>query len=811
MKKLLLFALLLPIAAFAQTPNAPQSSPPQHRLTGTVMEKENNAPMPYCTVALFTADSTYVAGNITNESGQFALNNIKPGDYRLEASFIGYEKANVTVSIPTVSDIGAIALSPAANTIENVVVTARAVERTANGYRFNPTLSGVATGRSSMEILNFAPGVWVKGGAISINGRGGTRVVVNDRLLDITGEELAAYLQNINAEQIASIEVLPQAGPQYDASFSGGILKITLKRSVVSGLVGSVGFSFATQEIRQTTPYYVRPRISLDYRTGKLSLYGSFSYNWDKHYTTSEIYTKYLSDSKREMFKENYNTATPKYLNGRFGAVYEISDKHSLGLDLDIHHMNVTSETTAPGRTTVAGVTSNLRNSFDMLRLTNNRNLSFNYKWKTDDKGSGLMVFADWLYADRGRTEENYSEESSLGIISNVKDLRADISSISNTYSLRADYTQVLTDKIKLEGGLKMNRLNLTMESHNEERQNDVWSPATALDDKILYREGVLAGYVSASAKLGRWNLSAGLRAENTSLDPVSYTNPGEMQKQKYTDFFPSFNAMYAVNPEKGHSVSLSYNRTIRRPGLNNLNPYRTYSDNYTYSMGNPYLKAYYMNSLSLTGVLKNSYSLTLGVDYEDDVITHITKQDSENSEILVSMPLNIDKVIDYYAVLSIPIKFTDWWRMNTDLTAGYSLNKLSDYSLTGAAFRGRIVNIFSFPKNFGADLTYWFDTGNISGQERSEPKFDMLDLNVKKSFFDNKFTVNLFVENILDFPKWSSVWTTERPGVFKRVEKIHSSSLGRTYGVTLRWNFRAGKKVKVQKVVYGNTEERGR
>jgi outer membrane receptor protein involved in Fe transport len=320
-----------------------------------------------------------------------------------------------------------------------------------------------------------------------------------------------------------------------------------------------------------------------------------------------------------------------------------------------------------------------------------------------------------------------------------------------------------------------------------------------------------LAGYVNASADLGRWNLSAGLRAENTRLNPRSYTNPDEMQKQNYTDFFPSFNAMYTINPERGHSVSLSYSKTISRPGLENLNPYRTYSDNYAYSMGNPHLKAYYMNSLSLTGVLKNSYSLTFGLDYEDDVITHITMQDPENSEILVSMPLNIDKVIYYYAVLSIPIKFTDWWRMNTDLTGSYSINKLSDYSLTGANLRGRIANIFSFPKNFGADLTYWFRTGMVSGESRWEPKIDMLDLNVRKSFFDNKFTVNLFVENILDFPKWSSIWTTERQSVFKRVEKIHSSSFGRTYGVTLRWNFRAGKDVKVQKVVYGNTDERAR
>jgi outer membrane receptor protein involved in Fe transport len=40
-------------------------------------------------------------------------------------------------------------------------------------------------------------------------------------------------------------------------------------------------------------------------------------------------------------------------------------------------------------------------------------------------------------------------------------------------------------------------------------------------------------------------------------------------------------------------SITLSYKRTLQRPGLNELNPSVDYSDPYNTRFGNPYLQAY--------------------------------------------------------------------------------------------------------------------------------------------------------------------------------------------------------------------------
>ncbi len=58
--------------------------------------------------------------------------------------------------------------------------------------------SAMAIGKSSLEILDIAPGVFVdKDGAISINGKSDTKIMINDRMTRMTGEQLAAYLRNI--------------------------------------------------------------------------------------------------------------------------------------------------------------------------------------------------------------------------------------------------------------------------------------------------------------------------------------------------------------------------------------------------------------------------------------------------------------------------------------------------------------------------------------------------------------------------------------------------------------------------------------
>lgn len=161
--------------------------------------------------------------------------------------------------------------------LQEVVVTANLITREADRYVINLADTPLAIGRDGKEALMLAPGVWVSNrGEISVNGRTGTRVMVNERLLQETGEELLAYLQSLRAEDILKIEVIPYAGVEYDASMTSGIVKITLRKQRNDGMEGSVSLRYS-HSLDRSNIWSVAPATSIKFRHNKLSLYTDFT------------------------------------------------------------------------------------------------------------------------------------------------------------------------------------------------------------------------------------------------------------------------------------------------------------------------------------------------------------------------------------------------------------------------------------------------------------------------------------------------------------------------------------------------------
>ena len=63
----------------------------QQEIFGTVTD-ENDEPVPYANVILFLANDTtqFVYGAVTDYEGYYTLSGVKPGDYRLRISVMGY-------------------------------------------------------------------------------------------------------------------------------------------------------------------------------------------------------------------------------------------------------------------------------------------------------------------------------------------------------------------------------------------------------------------------------------------------------------------------------------------------------------------------------------------------------------------------------------------------------------------------------------------------------------------------------------------------------------------------------------------------
>ena len=238
--------LLISLIGFltaVQALNATAQDQPSFTVTAKVVNDQGD-PVDYATVQMRDQkDSTRFFGTITDENGKFELT-VPHGDYSLRITFLGYQEYNQDLTVSAKNDLGKLEMSTSTVDLKEVVVTANLITREADRYVINLADTPLAIGRDGKEALMLAPGVWVSNrGEISVNGRTGTRVMVNERLLQETGEDLLAYLQSLRAEDILKIEVIPYAGVEYDASMTSGIVKITLRKQRNDGMEGMAGLA----------------------------------------------------------------------------------------------------------------------------------------------------------------------------------------------------------------------------------------------------------------------------------------------------------------------------------------------------------------------------------------------------------------------------------------------------------------------------------------------------------------------------------------------------------------------------------------
>lgn len=212
------------------------------KVSGQLLNNKTE-PVEFANVILKSAEHFY--GGASDEHGRFEIQ-VTRGNYAVRISAIGYDAYEKEIAIENDMDIGEIRMTESALEIGEVVVKARRVVRKADRFVLYLANDPSTAGKTGNDILALSPGVFVRerDGVISINGKSGTRVIVNERLLHEQGADLIRYLQTLKAEDIVRVEVLPTSGAEYDANNSGGVIKITLKRQREDGMNGNAGLSY---------------------------------------------------------------------------------------------------------------------------------------------------------------------------------------------------------------------------------------------------------------------------------------------------------------------------------------------------------------------------------------------------------------------------------------------------------------------------------------------------------------------------------------------------------------------------------------
>ena len=731
-------------------------------IEGTVSNIVNGKVVEFATVILLkTADSSLVKGTSADVAGKFKFENIPAGHYVISANSMGFKKgySNSIELIPEqieVSLITQIQLNEDITALSEIVVQAQKpiIEQQIDRLIVNVESSILSTGNSALEVLEKAPGVMVdREGNIKLRGKSGTLIMIDGRPTYLSSADLANMLRNMTSDQIEKLEIITNPSSKFDAAGNAGIINIKLKQNKAWGTVGSVGVSY-----RQGIYARQIANINLSHRQGKYSMYGAYAFSNRNNINEYEITRNFKQVNTIPSVINQTSSVVSPYSShsARLGVDYFFNNKTSVGVmgfallaggeNLGINNTNSQSLSTGFS----LGRTFTNTNSTERF---NNYAINLNIRHKFDSLGRELAIDLDQIFYNKINNQEfitDFFDKNNLKIENPNSNLIGDLPSTLSIKSIKIDYVQPLFRLLKLEVGGKSS----FVETNNNMRFFRVEDAKKVLDDgrsnHFTYQENINAAYANLVLKLTKkLSLQTGLRMEQTIGEGRQLYPNDTIFPRNYLNFFPSIFFKHILS--KKSTIILSYSRRIDRPSYQELNPFKSFLDPYTYQQGNPYLQPQFTNSLELTHAYEGSLTTSLNYSNTNQVITQVIKQsDSEQITFQTVDNLAKQRIIGFSTILPLPIS--------------NRINLMNYVSLTHKQFSGEFLgqqldqNRFVFL--FNNTTTFSFSKGwsaEIGGFYQSKSFYGILDLlpiyafnaGFQKQMFDKRASLKVSIADL--------------------------------------------------------------
>ena len=580
MRKLLFMLLAIPcIAVQAQT------------IKGVVYAKQEKAPVEFSSVALLNLpDSAIITGTSTKASGAFEIENVKPGNYYVKATNLGYAPGGKSIKIASGSKIvilDTIFISVSSKQLGEVKITGERIKGTELVDRSVYAIPAEIAKSSvnGFEIIRKIPGVQVDfNNNITLNGKTNFLIQVDGKQRD------QQYLNRLNPSDIKSVEIINNPSGKYEGTIDG-IINIILKMEARVGVNGN--FSGMIRPSDKPSGY---GSGSLEYGFGKLSIYAS-GYSFFQRLENNVVnssnfkFNDSINDFKGvgnfKISASSINTGFDYYMNDKnnlsfnfsFKPTYNVSGPENSGFIYKPHEVQNSYFSSPSSYYTKSGET----------------NTSLYYKRtfaKPIKEFSAEFTFYTFSSNDTNRVKYYYYTPDQA-VITKKSESYDNNKNDRKYFSGKIDYVLPLGFSSRLEMGYQFyyQGINYDFKSSNI-FSNNVYK----------YAEMRNSAYSGLIWNLGKFGFQTSLRGEYSNI------KINESKNSEYLTLLPAANIQYKISGKQ--NVKLTYNRRINRPGVYDLNPFVRFNTDLGYTQGNPDLKPEYRNRFQLT------YTLTLGSNY---------------------------------------------------------------------------------------------------------------------------------------------------------------------------------------------------
>ena len=713
----------------------------QNSIQGTIVDTNKEA-LPYANIILYkTGNENIPKGTTSDDNGRFKLVNIENGNYKIVISMLGFETQTVKEFKLNGDKTLNIILKEESQTLDEVVVRATRPVIKQTAEKLIVDLEKTEMLNSNLQdIMRKVPGVLVTNNGITIAGKGGVRILINGKTTEYMDVE--TLLRDFPADNISKIEVVEQPGAEYDASGSGAIINIILKKNVKLGTHGSV-----TGWIGEDNGFEYGTRASIASYKNKLNWQTSIGHSkptWrDDLFLVRTVGTETYD-------QKSISPYNPNNFNVSGNIDYYINDNNSIGVGGRWNKRKSERITTSKTIISDTNSTSTLfsENSFDRDRINFNINPYYEYSSDTEK----LLIDFNYINYKNDNTNTLSDIAGSTLPFSDRKYIQDGKYTIK-TY--RADYSKSFSENFKLSAGTKYANVNTDSDLQSFlENNNNGFDLDQTSSSQFLVDESIFAIYSKINATSGKWSFSGGLRYEDSKTDGTSIflkngTMIKEVKKRPIKKIFPSASISRKLTDNIGASVSYSYR--IRRPSYNSLNSFQEFLDPFSAEEGNPNLKPAFTNNYQFNLTYQGQPFFTIGYSTTNDVIFDLIKQDNTTAQIR-QQAVNVKNFTNWNFRLFGPLSFIK----GVEGYTGFIVNKNTYNSVTHGVDLSKwslfwfIQASYKLPWEMNFEMSGNYGTGALEGQIDVD-WLAGLDFSIAKKFLDDKLKVNLGFNKMLN------------------------------------------------------------
>ncbi|TXG35665.1 TonB-dependent receptor domain-containing protein [Seonamhaeicola maritimus] len=766
---------------------------------GVVLDANLKQPLPYVNIVIKNNQNEILTGGITLDDGSFKINKVAEGDIVVNIQYIGYKtySKNITVGKGNYRvNLGNILLEEENESLEAVTVVAEVstiqqkIDRKIVNVGKDLANMGTAT-----DIMTAVPSVNVDAqtGDISLRGNQNVRVMIDGKLSNIPTAQL---LRQLPSTSIKQIELITNPSAKYNPEGMSGLINIILHKNTNIGFNG--GLSTGVQHQREAK---FNSSLNMNYRNGKVNVYGSYGNNIRKGVNFGEI--RQIENNSYQAIDLQDNNKSHLY---KVGVDFYFNDKNTISF--------FTNQNTFDGKNDATSefVFNDLIGN-DQKQITKsyseNSSGQYNFNYKLDFNKSGQNIE---LEIDHNAFDN--TGDTNNGQISN--NVRPDFIELTETErnrtTINLDYADPLTENSKLELGFQARLFDTEIFYESDARvrnENGEYIPTTT---DYTYERDIYSAYLNYSKKLDKWTYQIGLRAENVTVDANASETDLSLNEEliipfenNYFQLYPS--VFFTYNHSDKNSYQISYSRRIDRPGVGQVNPIPQWNTPLVTNIGNQSLEPQFTNSLEFnyTKNLKKG-SITGGVFYriiEDEInrAVKVDRSDLQSNRFLLTYD-NFSNTTAYGLELSSNYRPTKWWSLNASFDL-YSQTQKGiaeriDPTLTNPTENDIVEeavkvenNIWNFRvfNNLRVSKKLSFTAFGMYRGKNTGLNFEMdpmyfVNLGMRYSFLDSKATLGLSFNDVFNTQKIAIV--SERP----YLQTANFSPEFRTFSMNFNYRF---------------------